>query len=143
MENGKKVCKELKAIRQQIADANGIKYTPNECTHKGDCAGTCPACEAEVEYLEKELNLRRMLGKAVVVAGLGLTVSSCIGGSHIKKGMTKYQAVGDVPAVIVDNLEGDVPAERTVGKVPSIDNDSSDVKQDSCVIIDKKDAKSN
>lgn len=82
MEPGKKVCNELKAVRKQIADANGIEYTPNVCNHKGDCPGTCPACEEEMRYLERELNLRRMLGKAVVVAGLGIAVattcSSCI-----------------------------------------------------------------
>ena len=41
--------------------ANGIEYTPNECTHEGPCLGTCPACEAEAEGLlaklfEKELD---------------------------------------------------------------------------------------
>ena len=73
MKQGKKICKTLKAIRQQIADANGISYAPTPCTHKGDCAGTCPACEAEVRYIENELNARRLLGKAVVVAGLSMS----------------------------------------------------------------------
>ena len=48
---GKKTCKTLKGIRRKIADANDIKYEPKECTHEGDCAGTCPACEAEVKYM--------------------------------------------------------------------------------------------
>ena len=74
MKQGKKICKTLKAIRQQIADANGISYAPTPCTHKGDCAGTCPACEAEVRYIEHELNARRLLGKAVVVAGLSMSL---------------------------------------------------------------------
>ena len=33
---GKEICKNLKAIRQNIADANGIEYTPAICNHKGD-----------------------------------------------------------------------------------------------------------
>lgn len=74
MERGKETCRALKDLRQRIADANGIAYTPTECHHKGDCAGTCPACEAELQYIEQQLSLRRMLGKAVVVAGLSLGV---------------------------------------------------------------------
>ncbi|MCQ2287664.1 MAG: energy transducer TonB [Muribaculaceae bacterium] len=74
MERGKQTCRALKDLRQRIADANGIAYTPTECHHKGDCAGTCPACEAEVQYIEQQLSLRQMLGKAVVVAGLSLGV---------------------------------------------------------------------
>ena len=76
MECGKQTCRALKDLRQRIADANDIAYTPAECHHKGDCAGTCPACEAEVQYIEQQLSLRRMLGKAVVVAGLSLGVTA-------------------------------------------------------------------
>ena len=51
MKRGKYVCKTLKEIRKQVADANGIDYEPTECTHEGDCAGTCPRCEQEVRYI--------------------------------------------------------------------------------------------
>ena len=54
MTKGKSTCKLLKDIRQQIADANGISYQPKECHYEGDCAGTCPACEAEIRYLETQ-----------------------------------------------------------------------------------------
>lgn len=90
MENGKKVCKELKAVRKQIADANGIEYVPNECSHKGDCPGTCPACEAEVRYLERELSLRSKLGKATVVAGLSIAVAACASSCLTTKGDVRY-----------------------------------------------------
>lgn len=43
MPKGKKTCEFLRKVRQQVADANGIAYTPAVCTHKGECAGTCPA----------------------------------------------------------------------------------------------------
>jgi len=61
MTKGKSTCKLLKDIRQQIADANGISYQPKECHYEGDCAGTCPACEAEIRYLETQLRERKRL----------------------------------------------------------------------------------
>lgn len=73
MKHGKSVCKTLKQIRLDVARANGIEYVPSACTHKGDCAGTCPACESEVEYIEREISRRHSLGKAVLIAGIGLT----------------------------------------------------------------------
>lgn len=74
MKKGKTICRTLKAIRQKVADANGISYTPCECHHKGDCLGTCPACEAEVKYLEQQLDLRRQLGKAAVIIGVSASL---------------------------------------------------------------------
>ena len=72
MARGKQTCKILKEIRKQIAAENDIELITSECTHKGDCAGTCPKCEAEVRYLERELEKRQRLGKAAVVAGLSV-----------------------------------------------------------------------
>ena len=80
MNYGKKICRQLKAIRKKIADANGISYSPSKCNHRGDCAGTCPACDAELRYIERELSLRRLAGKAAVVTGLSVglaSLSSC------------------------------------------------------------------
>ena len=57
--NGKVTCEALKKVRKQIADANGIPYEPAVCNHKGNCPGTCPACEAEVRYIERELTARK------------------------------------------------------------------------------------
>ena len=67
MARGKSICSVLKTIRKQVADANGIVYEPRECHHQGDCRGTCPACEAEVRYIQQQLDIRRQLGKAVAV----------------------------------------------------------------------------
>jgi hypothetical protein len=79
---GKDRCKILKDIRKRIAEENDIEFITSECKHKGDCLGTCPKCESELRYLEKELESRRRLGKTVTVAGLALSVtlatSSCI-----------------------------------------------------------------
>ena len=70
MVKGKSTCKLLKSIRQQIADANGISYQPKECYYEGECAGTCPACEAEIRYLETQLRERKRKGWGMKVAGL-------------------------------------------------------------------------
>ena len=81
MSRGKQTCKILKEIRKQIAAENDIELITSECTYKGDCDGTCPKCEAEVRYLERELEKRQRLGKAAVFAGMTLgtaiTAASC------------------------------------------------------------------
>ena len=69
---GRNICDTLKAIRKQIADANGIDYSPEECHFKGECKGTCPRCEQDVRDLEHELRIRQMAGKAIKVAGVAL-----------------------------------------------------------------------
>ena len=81
---GKNKCKILKEIRQKIADENDIPYVTRECTYQGECRGTCPKCEAELRYLEQELEKRRRLGKTVAVAAvaasLSLSLTACIPG---------------------------------------------------------------
>ena len=79
MSRGKSTCKVLKEVRRKIADANNIPLQERECTHTGDCAGTCPYCESEVRYLERELSKRRALGKAVAVAGIALSAVTMAG----------------------------------------------------------------
>ena len=78
MVKGKSTCKLLKDIRQQIADANGISYQPKECHHKGDCAGTCPACEEEIRYLESELKARKGNGFSMKVAGIAAGICATV-----------------------------------------------------------------
>ena len=81
MKKGKQTCKILKEIRKQIAAENDIEFVTSECTYKGDCLGTCPKCESEVRYLERELEKRQRLGKAAVFAGMSLgtllTAAAC------------------------------------------------------------------
>jgi hypothetical protein len=76
MKRGKQTCKILKEIRRQIAAENDIKLVVEKCTYQGDCLGTCPKCEAEVRYLERELEKRQRMGKAAVVAGLSVGLLS-------------------------------------------------------------------
>jgi len=74
MTHGKRTCRILKEIRQQIADKNDIEYVTSECNFQGECEGTCPKYESELKYLENELNKRRQLGKVVAVAGISLGI---------------------------------------------------------------------
>ena len=76
MTRGKSICEFLKKIRQQIADVNGITYAPTVCTHKGECAGTCPACESEREYIESQLNKKREIGNPIKIIGLSAALMS-------------------------------------------------------------------
>ena len=78
MTKGRSTCKLLKDIRQQIADANGISYRPKECHHKGDCAGTCPACEEEIRYLERELKACKGNGFGMKVAGIAAGICATV-----------------------------------------------------------------
>lgn len=143
MEKGKRTCNVLKAVRLQIAKANEIKYQPHECHHEGPCAGTCPACEAEVKYLEQQLQLRRMLGRAVMLTGIaaGLSSLTACGQSKLPKGCendsTETELAGDVDVVDVEGMmEMPEPEEEEVfrGKMPAPVDTITPVKKDEPVI---------
>lgn len=83
---GREKCKYLREIRRRIATENDIKLVTKECTFKGECKGTCPKCEAEVLYLEREINKKKKLGEIVTIAGLSIAslisntlLASCTG----------------------------------------------------------------
>ena len=69
---GKRKCELLKQIRREIAAANNIVYLTAECAHKGPCKGTCPMCDAEIKYLENELNEKAARGEKIVLSGISL-----------------------------------------------------------------------
>ena len=70
---GKEKCGLLRQIRREIADANGIVYLTKECDYIGeDCPGTCPICDAEVRYLDYQLNRKASQGQPITVAGISL-----------------------------------------------------------------------
>ncbi|MBR6283354.1 MAG: energy transducer TonB [Muribaculaceae bacterium] len=116
MKSGKHICETLKGIRADIARANDIDYTPTECTHQGDCAGTCPACESEVHWLEHQLKLRQRLGLAVTIAGISLGTGTIAAqnqsqASHPNQPIertdsAKYEIFGDVPSNLSPSFRG-------------------------------------
>lgn len=136
MENrGRNICDTLKAIRKQIADANGIDYSPEECNYKGECMGTCPKCEQDVRDLEYELHLRQMAGKAIKVAGIAaglVAMTACSDGKvqRISSDATKSELNKVEEPIPGDRqLEGDISfsdeakyaeeENRKLGEIPS------------------------
>lgn len=94
--DGKTKCNILKQIRNTIASSNGIDYEAPQCSFQGDCPGTCPKCEAEVRYLEKELSKRQKAGKAIAVAGIAAAL--VVGSTGCAVDLSpKSDLVGDVP----------------------------------------------
>lgn len=73
MNKGKRTCEVLKEVRRTIARENDITLKEHECTFEGECRGTCPYCEAEMRHIERELQRRKNLGKAVTVAGIAMS----------------------------------------------------------------------
>lgn len=106
MARGKNKCRILKQIRKQIADANDIHYVIEECKFKGACTGTCPKCEAEVRYLEEQLEERRVLGKAVALVGVSAGIaalSSC--GDRISKQPQPLGGMIAAPTTLIEENE--------------------------------------
>lgn len=107
--NGKAKCKILKEIRRRIAAENEIPFVTKDCTYQGSCKGTCPKCEEELRYLERQLEKRQRLGKAVAVSALSL---SLLAGSVACEPLFE-ERVGK-------ELEGDVPySADTTEEMPS------------------------
>lgn len=71
---GKDICNILKAIRIDIAEKYRLQYNPTECTHKGDCAGTCPRCDEEIRDLQRQLD-----EKGITNIQLNAMISSQLG----------------------------------------------------------------
>lgn len=58
MNAGKEKCEILRRIRQNVAERYGLDYSSTECSHQGDCSGTCPKCDAELKDLQRQLESR-------------------------------------------------------------------------------------
>lgn len=104
---GKQKCRILKEIRQRIADENDIPYVTRECSFQGECRGTCPRCESELQYLERQLALRASLKKSVTVAAL---CAGMAGLSFAASGCSGPKAVETV--IGHDDLSGAAPPEE-------------------------------
>jgi len=76
MNPGKITCEVLKKIRSEIAEANQIDYRSEPCSFKGECLGTCPKCESELQYLEHQLIKKQGSQKTALFAGVSLAIMS-------------------------------------------------------------------
>ena len=142
MVKGKSTCKLLKDIRQQIADVNGISYQPKECHHKGDCAGTCPACEEEIRYLERELKARKGNGFGMKVAGIAAGICATVmpmtaAAQAVKPDSTAnppVQTTKKAPIKVVDLSDGCASPVIVRGMV--IDSDDKEPLVGASILID-------
>ena len=142
----------MKEIRRRIAEANDIEYVTSECRYKGECKGTCPRCEAEVRYLEQQLALRRIAGKAVILAGI-TALSACSGGGTANPVGAKTEVETAVDTVVpgtaacadtivsaVDSVPETIPVDVTdllvVGDVDIADEPEAEAAVTSEVISD-------
>ncbi|MCQ2236936.1 MAG: energy transducer TonB [Bacteroidales bacterium] len=144
MYTGKKTCNQLKAIRKQIADANEIEYQPTECTHDGPCSGTCPKCESEMRYIEREIQQRISLGKKVAIVGLATGLSSAFAvdasAQCVKKDTVDNQSITENQRALENELVGKVELE---GEKPSteyvyINVDYPDDEEDRVYIVSEQ-----
>lgn len=116
---GKEKCRILKQIRQQIAQENDIRLVIEECTHKGECRGTCPRCESEVRYLEAELEKRRSMKKKIALAGISAGVVLGLSGCALVDAFLDPvlpETQGIVPAPTAEDvIDGEL---EILGEVP-------------------------
>ncbi len=53
--DGRDICEYLREQRIELARANGIEFSSEECPSVGPCAGTCAKCDQESAYLRDKL----------------------------------------------------------------------------------------
>ena len=121
--NGKDKCKILKQIRQEIASANDIPYIIENCKYQGDCKGTCPKCEADLRYLETQLDKRRRKGLSIMVAGMsllaGVSMTGCEKIESILPGHKEEVDPGEIMG-----MEEYIPSEEFPQEVTIEENDT-------------------
>ena len=57
---GKELCNLLTAIRRDLSYTYGLNIPERECTHTGDCPGTCPLCDYDLEHIGIALNSKNI-----------------------------------------------------------------------------------
>ena len=147
---GKELCETLKQIRKKIAEANGIPYEPHDCTHQGDCPGTCPLCDKELLYLQEQIRLLEDEGKEVNVDVLSADEKEILFANvhfngkdnpsdedeYTEMGMIVAPEMGDIAATDMDEdeetvLMGDpVPPEHILAGIPVLPEDEERIMRE-------------
>ena len=68
----KQKCDLARQIRKGIAEANGIVFLSAKCNNFQECPGSCAICDAEIAYLDGELNRLAAKGKRLTLASLDM-----------------------------------------------------------------------
>ena len=104
MDKGKEKCEMLKAIRAYVAEKYGVDYIPSECNHQGKCLGTCPKCDAELEYIQKQLEEKG--------------INDIANDAKLSEMVEKYMSEPASDENIIDiKLEGDVAIPEEEGEI--------------------------
>ncbi len=122
MNHGKETCRILKELRHKIAEANDIALEISECRFKGDCTGTCPRCEAEVRYLERQIANRRRAGNAVRLAGLAAGAIIMSGCGNVSDSKPTETLLGEVVYTIIAEEMCDTVVQTKENNVSNIEN---------------------
>lgn len=122
MNHGKETCRILKELRHKIAEANDIVLETSECRFKGDCTGTCPRCESEVRYLERQLAAHRRAGNAVRLAGLAAGAIIMSGCGNVSDSKPTETLLGDVVDTIIAEEMCDTVVQTKENNVNNIEN---------------------
>lgn len=122
MNHGKEICRILKELRHKIAEANDIALEISECRFKGDCTGTCPRCEAEVRYLERQIANRRRAGNAVRLAGLAAGAIIMSGCGYVSDSKPTETLLGEVVYTIIAEEMCDTVVQTKENNVSNIEN---------------------
>ena len=130
---GKDKCKILKEIRRQVAEQNDIEWVVSECRHKGACKGTCPRCESEVRQLERELDLRRRVGKKIALAGISAAFLASLMGCGLTKTGSTDPVENDLGGAVPYIEESTEDVEILDGEIASIEDNSEDYLLDGYV----------
>ena len=101
---GKSACNTARKIRKKIAEANNIPFEPIECHNSEPCLGICDACDKEIEYLNKQIEMKIKRGEIINLEGVakneiedaGFDMDSfneciCEGMSHLSFDMFPYE----------------------------------------------------
>ena len=110
---GKSICKCLKSVRRAVAEANGIDLEIPVCTFEGECSGTCPQCEAEVQMLEKALSSRKRMAQKVAVVGVAAGLSFLGGPTATAQNITPTDSV-NLDTITIQWIEPTFRADGTV-----------------------------
>ena len=59
-------CDILREIRRKVCELNGLEYTEKDCPHADGCRkGSCPACDAQLVRINRQLEAKRLRGETV------------------------------------------------------------------------------
>lgn len=76
MNTGKKTCDILKEIRKTVGEKENIDLQQYECNFKGNCSGTCPKCEKELDEINKKVDHKKLVSILGTI-GLASTLVAC------------------------------------------------------------------